>query len=153
MNRVLESVSATRTFAASLADRLQPGDVLALSGPLGAGKTTFAQGLVSGLNSSEQVTSPTFVIMQIYDQGRLPVYHFDAYRLESPEELLQIGAEEYFWGDGVALVEWPEKAEGVLPPDRLIVEFSIPGEFVRELSLVGTGPRGRAIVEEMACQL
>lgn len=124
---------------------------MALSGPLGAGKTTFVQGLVAGLSSPEQVTSPTFVLMQVYDRGRLPVYHFDAYRLDHGRQLVEIGAEDYFWGDGVTLMEWPEKVEEVLPDDRLRVSFAIPEEARRELTLTASGSRSEAILRELSC--
>ena len=94
-----------------------PGDVYALTGDLGTGKTVFAQGFAAGLGISGYVNSPTFTILQVYEEGRLPLYHFDVYRIEEPEEMEEIGYEDYFYGDGVTLIEWAELID-VLLPDR-----------------------------------
>lgn len=97
--------------------KAEPGDVYALTGDLGTGKTVFAQGFAAGLGISGYVNSPTFTILQVYEEGRLPLYHFDVYRIEEPEEMEEIGYEDYFYGDGVTLVEWAELID-VLLPDR-----------------------------------
>lgn len=97
--------------------KAEPGDVYALSGDLGTGKTVFAQGFAAGLGISGYVNSPTFTILQVYEEGRLPLYHFDVYRIEEPEEMEEIGYEDYFYGDGVTLIEWAELID-VLLPDR-----------------------------------
>ncbi len=141
---------ATRTFdcnleqlkklAKELAPLVAPRDILTLSGPLGAGKTTFSQLLGQALGVPiEEVSSPTFVILQIY-QGRLPIYHFDLYRLHSVAELEAIGAEDYFWGDGCCLVEWPELAKDSLPPNQLelSLEYGDSPEQ-RRVQLTGSG--------------
>ena len=97
--------------------KAEPGDVYALTGDLGTGKTVFAQGFAKGLGISGYVNSPTFTILQVYEEGRLPLYHFDVYRIEEPEEMEEIGYEDYFYGDGVTLIEWAELID-VLLPDR-----------------------------------
>ena len=97
--------------------KAEPGDVYALSGDLGTGKTVFAQGFAAGLGISGYVNSPTFTILQVYEEGRLPLYHFDVYRIEEPEEMEEIGYEDYVYGDGVTLIEWAELID-VLLPDR-----------------------------------
>ena len=97
--------------------KAEAGDVYALSGDLGTGKTVFAQGFAAGLGISGYVNSPTFTILQVYEEGRLPLYHFDVYRIEEPEEMEEIGYEDYFYGDGVTLIEWAELID-VLLPDR-----------------------------------
>ncbi|MBQ7588334.1 MAG: tRNA (adenosine(37)-N6)-threonylcarbamoyltransferase complex ATPase subunit type 1 TsaE [Lachnospiraceae bacterium] len=97
--------------------KAEPGDVYALTGDLGTGKTVFAQGFAAGLGISGYVNSPTFTILQVYEEGRLPLYHFDVYRIEEPEEMEEIGYEDYFYGDGVTLIEWAELID-VLLPDR-----------------------------------
>ena len=110
------SPEETAQIAANLAASAAPGDIICLVGPLGAGKTVFAQGFARGLGYTGLVTSPTFTIMQIYEGGRMPMYHFDLYRLEGGlEELAGIGYEDYFYADGVCLIEWPEMAQDAIP--------------------------------------
>ena len=109
--------SAGETFALGerIAESLKAGDVIALSGDLGVGKTVFSQGIASGLGISDIVCSPTFTILQEYHSGRLPLYHYDVYRLGDPSEMEEIGYLDYFYGDGVCLVEWAEQIEELLP--------------------------------------
>ena len=109
------SPEETFLLAKELAKDAHPGSLYALDGDLGAGKTVFAQGFAEGLGIEEAVNSPTFTILQIYDSGRLPLFHFDLYRLESEEELMEIGAEEYLCGAGVSLVEWASLFPDILP--------------------------------------
>ena len=113
----IESFSAEQTaaVAAELAKNTVPGDIICLSGKLGAGKTVFVQGFARGIGYDGRVTSPTFTIMNEYIGGRLPIYHFDLYRLEDACDLESIGYEEYFFSNGVSLVEWFERAEDVFP--------------------------------------
>jgi tRNA threonylcarbamoyladenosine biosynthesis protein TsaE len=123
----------TRELAARLAAALRPGDVLALVGDLGSGKTRFVQGLARGLGSPADalVVSPTFTLLAVYSRGRLPLYHFDLYRLRDERDLECIGAEEYLWGDGVCAVEWAERAPAMMPDGALWVHFSFAGEHRR----------------------
>lgn len=107
---------------------------MALIGPLGSGKTTLIKGICRGLGIKELVRSPYFVIMTQYP-GKLKVYHFDLFRLKNPEELFSIGFEEYFYGDGICLVEWAEKAENLLPEQRIDVYFRIVSESKREIKI------------------
>lgn len=123
----LSNPSEMRAVAQDLAAVLRPGDVILLKGDLGAGKTTWTQGLAKGLGVIEEVTSPTFVIVSEYHSGRLPLYHIDAYRLEDPAEAENLGLPELFEGDGVTVVEWPERLEGYLPEDALILTLSYCG--------------------------
>ncbi|MDU1028307.1 MAG: tRNA (adenosine(37)-N6)-threonylcarbamoyltransferase complex ATPase subunit type 1 TsaE [Clostridiales bacterium] len=123
----LSDPSEMRAVAQDLAAVLRPGDVILLKGDLGAGKTTWTQGLAKGLGVIEEVTSPTFVIISEYHSGRLPLYHIDAYRLEDPAEAENLGLPELFEGDGVTVVEWPERLEGYLPKDALILTLSYCG--------------------------
>ncbi len=120
---ILESNSATQTaqFACSLAQKAKPGMVICLDGELGTGKTVFTQGFAQGLGITEPVSSPTFTIVQVYEGGRLPLYHFDVYRINEPEEMEEIGYEDYFYGRGVCLVEWAVQIEELLPKDALRV--------------------------------
>lgn len=120
-----KSPEETEALGERLGSTLLAGDVITLHADLGGGKTTLVRGICRGLAIDESaVSSPTFVIQQIYE-GRLPVYHFDAYRLNSSRELLEIGAEDFFWGQGVSLIEWPELALPLLPPDRLEISLEL----------------------------
>ena len=114
---IFETYSPEETFqlARRLGKEAQPGQVYALDGDLGTGKTLFSQGFAEGLGVAEVVNSPTFTIVQEYTSGRLPLYHFDVYRIEEPEELEEIGYEEYFFGEGVCLIEWAEQIQELLP--------------------------------------
>lgn len=137
-----------RRLGARVGGLLRPGDVVCLAGDLGAGKTTLAQGLAVGLGVEEPVTSPTFTIIQEY-RGRIPFYHVDAYRLESPEELEDLGLEEYIFGDGVTVIEWAERVASLLPDNYLEVNIQ-PSQGEGRLvtvKAVGTGPE--KLVEEL----
>lgn len=123
-----------------LGRRAAAGEVYALYGDLGAGKTAFAQGFAKGLGIDEAVTSPTFVICCAYEGGRLPLYHFDAYRIADVSEMEEIGYEEFFYGDGVSLVEWADLVEELLPRDciRVWIERGSDGDFdVRRIRISG----------------
>jgi tRNA threonylcarbamoyladenosine biosynthesis protein TsaE len=120
-------------FGESFSTELQPGDVVALTGDLGAGKTHFCKGVVSGLGSQDTVTSPTFSLVQEYQGGRSPVFHFDFYRLEKPEELLRIGWEEYLEEDGILLVEWAEKFADFLPEGARWLRFERQEDESRQI--------------------
>ncbi|MGN0338152.1 MAG: tRNA (adenosine(37)-N6)-threonylcarbamoyltransferase complex ATPase subunit type 1 TsaE [Lachnospiraceae bacterium] len=130
---VYETNSPEETFALArqLGEQAGPGTVYTLTGDLGVGKTVFAQGLASGLGIEEAINSPTFTIVQVYDEGRLPFYHFDVYRIGDIEEMDEIGYEDYFYGDGVCLVEWAELIEELLPKTRteLLIEKDLQKGF------------------------
>ncbi len=133
-----ESEAETRALGQRIGARLQAGDVVTLSGPLGAGKTVLAQGLAAGMGVEEPVSSPTFALIHEY-RGRLPVWHVDAYRLGSAAEGYEIGLTELFGAGGVVLMEWPERVAGLLPPDRLAIELIPRLEDQRELRLTVHG--------------
>ena len=120
---IYESQSAedTAKIGESLAKNAKPGDIFCLRGDLGAGKTVFAEGFAKGLGVNCDITSPTFTILNEYYEGRLCLYHFDLYRLKDPSELFGIGYEEYFFGNGVTLVEWPERAEDLIPHNAIFI--------------------------------
>ena len=113
-----ESFSEEETFqvAKTLSENARAGEVYCLSGDLGVGKTVFTKGFAAGLGITEPVSSPTFTIVQIYEDGRLPLYHFDVYRIEDIEEMEEIGYEDCFYGEGVCLIEWAELIKEILPP-------------------------------------
>jgi tRNA threonylcarbamoyladenosine biosynthesis protein TsaE len=121
--QVFESFSEeeTRALAWRLGRQARAGQVYALNGDLGTGKTVFTKGFAEGLGITEYVSSPTFTILQIYEDGRLPLYHFDVYRIEEPEEMEEVGFDEYVDGDGVSLIEWASRIEEILPPDTCFV--------------------------------
>ncbi len=114
---VIESFSEKETYdvAKNLAEQARPGEIYCLSGDLGVGKTIFTKGFAAGLGITEPVSSPTFTIVQIYDDGRMPLYHFDVYRIEDIEEMEEIGYEDCFFGEGVCLIEWAELIREILP--------------------------------------
>jgi len=119
---ISRSPEETQALGEELADRLEPGDRLAFYGDLGSGKTCMIQGICRGLGVVDYVTSPTFILINEYAgqlrERPIPVYHFDLYRLREPGELEDLGAEEYFYGQGICLIEWAEHAGGLLPPRR-----------------------------------
>ena len=125
----------TRSLGRRLAEELRAGDVILLEGPLGAGKSELARGIAEGLGVTETVTSPSFTILNVYDSGRLPLYHFDWYRLESGEELYELGLDEYLGGEGVALVEWPGRCPEALPGEFMMIEISPEGENARSFRI------------------
>lgn len=146
----LADVEATQAAGARLGALLRAGDVLAATGDLGAGKTTFAQGLARGLGvpPGHYVNSPTFALLQSHP-GRVPFHHIDLYRISDPDELMGLGLEDLLGGEGVAYVEWPQRALEVLPPDVLWVSLAHAG-VGRRLRLMGTGPRSTALVAQFA---
>lgn len=110
------SPEETRKIAFDIAENAKESAVFCLTGDLGAGKTVFAKGFAEGLGINEHITSPTFTIFNIYN-GRIPLYHFDMYRIEDEDELYNLGVEEYFYGKGICLIEWPEMAMRLIPTD------------------------------------
>jgi tRNA threonylcarbamoyladenosine biosynthesis protein TsaE len=143
----LSDLAATETLGRRLGGLLFPGAVVGLVGPLGAGKTHLTRAVSEGLGiaDSRVVSSPTFVLIQEY-RARLPIYHFDAYRLRGEEEFFDLGAHEYLESDGVCLVEWADRVEGALPHEHLRVELSVTGETNRRATLTGLGQRYEDLV-------
>lgn len=115
---VIESFSAEETYALGekIGQEAKPGQVYTLIGDLGVGKTVFTQGVAAGLGITEPVSSPTFIIVQIYEEGRMPFYHFDVYRIGDPEEMEEVGFEDCIYGEGLCLIEWANLIEEILPP-------------------------------------
>lgn len=133
------SADETKSLGGLLAPLLVPGDVLVMSGDLGAGKTTFVQGLAKGLGIVERVTSPTFVLMKEYPGGRFPLMHLDVYRLGKVQEVIDLGIDEYLDPSYVVVVEWGDKVEPLLPQDHLTIELIHEGGDVRIITLTGKG--------------
>lgn len=122
-SKIYQSFSQEDTYALGLklASSCNSGDIILLNGDLGVGKTVFTKGFGKGLDIEEPISSPTFTILQIYDSGRIPLYHFDVYRIADVEEMDEIGYEDYFFGQGVTLIEWASMIEEILPEKRIVV--------------------------------
>lgn len=120
---IYETMSPKETFqlGKKLGESAVPGQIICLNGDLGVGKTVFTQGFAKGLEIEESVNSPTFTIIQIYEEGRIPLYHFDVYRIGDPEEMYEIGYEDYFFGEGVCLIEWSKLIEEIIPSNAISV--------------------------------
>ena len=122
-NMIYETMSPKETFelGKKIGLEAKAGEIICLDGDLGVGKTVFTQGFAKGLGIDEAVNSPTFTIIKEYDEGRLPLYHFDVYRIGDPEEMYEIGYEDYFYGQGVCLIEWAKLIEELIPDEAKIV--------------------------------
>jgi len=133
---ITHSPTDTIKLGEKLARRLKKGDIVALYGELGSGKTTFTKGVGKGLGvkNARRINSPTFVLIKEYD-ARIPVYHLDLYRLDNLQDIEHIAVEEYIYGDGVTIIEWAEKLECLLPKKHIAVKFRIKGENEREISI------------------
>ncbi|NMA49464.1 MAG: tRNA (adenosine(37)-N6)-threonylcarbamoyltransferase complex ATPase subunit type 1 TsaE [Tissierellia bacterium] len=146
----LNSVQDTIKFGEKLGKLLIAGDIIFLNGDLGAGKTTLSKSIGEGLGVQEYITSPTFTLINEYE-GRLPLYHFDLYRLDSYEELEELGVEDYFYGNGVCLIEWAEKFSEDLPENRLEVWINRgKTDDERYIKLKEFGDRYKKLIEELA---
>ena len=132
---ISNSSAETEFFGRQLANDVDAGSVLALKGELGSGKTLFTQGLVAGLESDAAVTSPTFTIVHEYQGGRLPVYHFDFFRLENRESAVRLGLEDYFFGDGVSVIEWADRFPELIPEQARWISFEAKSEHQRIITL------------------
>lgn len=113
----------TFEFGAELARKAKAGDIICLDGDLGTGKTVIAKGIAAGLGIKEPVSSPTFTVVKEYREGRLPLFHFDVYRIEEPSEMEEIGYEDYFFGDGVTVVEWSDMIEELIPEGAIRIRL------------------------------
>ena len=142
MQSISHSVEETERLGAELAKQLRPGDVLALTGEIGAGKTTFARGLAQGLGiPAASVASPSFVLVRQYSSGRIPLYHADLFRLDNLPQAANVGLEECYEAGGVTLIEWGNKVPGVLPEEFLEIRFEVLDPESRRLTAVPHGPR------------
>ena len=152
-NFFAESEADTVRLGRALAAVLTPGTVVALVGNLGAGKTRLVQAIAAGMGVDERtVNSPTFVLIQEYE-GRLPLYHFDTYRLRDTDDFLELGAEELLAADGVCLIEWADRVDEVLPADLLRIEIEITGETARLFRLTATGKKTAELIADLRSKL
>lgn len=148
------SPGETERLGSIIGSLLQPGSFLALRGDLGGGKTCFTRGVVASLapQSKGLVASPTYAIMNCYT-GSTPVYHFDFYRLTCDDDIAELGFEEYFYGDGVCVVEWSERLAELMPPDVLTLLFEYAGDEKRRITITGYGPKSDTVLECLAGKL
>jgi tRNA threonylcarbamoyladenosine biosynthesis protein TsaE len=145
---ITHSPEETQALGKSLGKIAAAGDVILLVGKLGAGKTCLTQGIAWGLGSDDYAASPSFVLVrELY--GRLPLYHVDFYRLENLEEIAELGLDEYFYGKGVTVVEWAEKASALLPPEHLLIEMEYVSDNERRLKIRARGKRYRKVLEQL----
>src|SRR5262245_33523584 len=141
----------TARLGAALAKILPPGTTVALIGTLGAGKTRLVQAVAAALGVPPgSVTSPTFVLVNEYTGGRLPIYHFDTYRLKDDDEFLELGPDEYFESDGLAFVEWADRVAHLLPNERLEIAIEVLGEPERQITITGTSPKTNELATRVA---
>ncbi len=147
LDLISHSVEQTRRIGARLATLLRPGDVLLLEGQLGAGKTAFTQGVAAGLNIRDYVNSPTFVLVNEYP-GDLPLNHIDLYRLDDPRQAIDIGIEDYIGGDGITVIEWPERGGEFMPDERLHIRLTYLSETKRTIRFTATGRRYVALLTQ-----
>ncbi|MBU0490814.1 MAG: tRNA (adenosine(37)-N6)-threonylcarbamoyltransferase complex ATPase subunit type 1 TsaE [Chloroflexi bacterium] len=150
---ISSDVAHTRRVGVHLGHLARPGDVFLLAGELGAGKTHLTQGIAQGLGITQWVTSPSFALINEYPNGRLTLYHIDLYRLESAAEAWGLGLDEYLYGPGVSVIEWPEVALDLLPPEHLWIDLAIISDTRREIQMRPTGPRYRELVAELQTHL
>jgi tRNA threonylcarbamoyladenosine biosynthesis protein TsaE len=143
----LPDAAATRMLGAQLAAACPPGMVILLRGPLGAGKTTFADGFVSALGGGN-ATSPTFVIAHAHERGRIPIWHLDLYRMDEERQVSDLDLDQYLSPSAITLCEWPERAKNTWPEDVLDIVFSVEGDG-RRAELAARGPRSQALIEAL----
>ncbi len=150
MQLISKSISETLNIGRCLSRRLRPGDIICLSGQLGSGKTVLAKGIARGLGIKKQeIVSPTFVLLRQYSEGRAPLYHFDLYRLKSPEDILGLGYEEYLYGDGITVVEWPDRLGCLTPQDYLLITLEMRGEKKRRLKFKAFGKNYQRLLRQI----
>jgi len=131
---ISNSVAETESFGRQFAGNVQPGDVLALTGELGGGKTQFVKGLCAALDCAATVTSPTFTLIHEYSGGRLPIYHFDFFRIEDQKDAERLGLDEYFFGDGLSVVEWADRFPNLMPEHARWISFETKSETRRAIT-------------------
>ena len=150
-NYQTNSADETRSLASSIGAVLRPGDTLCLIGDLGAGKTTFTQGLALGLGlpPDEPVNSPTFMLLAEHPGGRVPLFHFDVYRLPDSSALYDLAFDEYLSGEGVVVIEWADRITDALPPDRLDLVFSAVSYDTRQITITAQGERAKEILSQL----
>ncbi len=149
MKIISDSERRTLEIGKAVAKNLHKGDIVCLMGDLGSGKTVFAKGIASALGvDKHEVLSPTFVLIRQY-VGKIPIYHFDLYRLDNPEDILNLGYEEYLYNEGIAVIEWADKLGGLLPQEFLKIELKVTGEKKRQLNISAQGAKYNKLLEKI----
>lgn len=147
----LPTPEATQSLGRRLGELFFPGSIIALIGPLGAGKTFLVRSIGEGLGvpDSRVISSPTFVLIQEYAGGRLPIYHFDTYRLKNVADFVELGVHEYFEGNGVCLIEWADRVTAVMPAEYLTIMLTVTGESSRSMTLEAHGQRYEEMLDAL----
>ncbi|MDO5040265.1 tRNA (adenosine(37)-N6)-threonylcarbamoyltransferase complex ATPase subunit type 1 TsaE [Clostridium sp.] len=154
MDFEVNSIAETTNIGRQLGKILNPGDIVCLTGDLGTGKTHITKGIAEGLSITENITSPTFTIVNEYDSGRLKLYHFDVYRVSDPDEIYAIGFDDYIFGEGVSIIEWANYIEEILPKDYLHIYIQkdlSKGENYRKISITPYGEKYNYVKELTLC--
>lgn len=150
MEIISKSANATKYIGRLVSKNLRPSDIICLFGELGSGKTVLAKGIAKGLNIEEsKVISPTFVLIREHAKGRLPLYHFDLYRLKNPCEINALGYEEYLYGDGVSVIEWADRLRSLLPKDFLKIELLFKQHSQRKIKFSAFGKRYKELLRKI----
>jgi len=150
MEIVSGSVNNTINIGKGIAKELVQGDIICLFGQLGSGKTVLTKGIAQGLGiKRNRVISPSFILIREHLQGKLPLYHFDLYRLRSPEDILGLGYEEYLYAEGVSVIEWADRLKYLMPPEYLKIELSIKKDKSRALAFEGFGKRYKELTKKI----
>ena len=150
MDIISSSEKETLHIGKTIASGLRRGDIICLFGELGSGKTVLAKGIASGLGiKKEEVISPTFVLMRPYLEARLPFFHFDLYRLEASRDIMNIGYEEYFYDDGITVIEWADRLKRLLPEEHLGIRLTLKGPSERTLKFSASGDRYKDLLEKI----
>ncbi len=144
----LENEESTKKIGEIIGEKLFNGAILCLNGDLGAGKTTLTKSIAKALKIDEDITSPTFTIVNEYTEGSIPIYHFDVYRIGEPDEMYDIGFDEYINSDGVCIIEWSSIIRDILPKERLEINLNYSGTG-REMEIISYGDKYKKMVEEM----
>jgi tRNA threonylcarbamoyladenosine biosynthesis protein TsaE len=131
---ISNSPDETEAFGRRFAEKIKPGDVIALTGGLGSGKTQFVKGLAAGLSAATAATSPTFTLIHEYSGGRLPIYHLDFFRVEDRQSAERLGLDDYFFGDGVSAIEWADRFPGLIPEPARWISFEVKSETQRAIT-------------------
>ena len=154
MDFEVNSIAETTNIGRQLGKILNPGDIVCLTGDLGTGKTHITKGIAEGLSITENITSPTFTIVNEYDSGRLKLYHFDVYRVSDPDEIYAIGFDDYIFGEGISVIEWANYIEEILPKDYLHIYIQkdlSKGENYRKISITPYGEKYNYVKELTLC--
>jgi len=150
MEIISDSVKKTQAIGKAIAKDVQRGDIICLFGEFGSGKTVLTKGIARGLGiEKSRVISPSFVLLRQHKQGKLPLYHFDLYRLKSPRDILDIGYEEYLYGDGITVIEWAQRLQALLPKEYLKIELFLKQNSNRLLKFQAFGQRYKKLLKEI----